>query len=130
MSHIRPVLHHVAMIVADLEKAAQLYGDILGLQLDQRPDLKFNGLFYKLGNGQQLHLMKLDNPDAASLTPEHGGRYRHLALGVTHLDVLKHKLEEHGFAYTSSKSGRAAIFFYDSDGNAVELLAVDVPQQP
>jgi len=76
--------HHVAIIVADLDKAAWLYCDILGLEADVRPDLNFAGLFFKLGNGQQLHIMKLDNPDAASQAPAHGGRYRHFALAVPH----------------------------------------------
>ena len=116
--------HHVAIIVSDLVKAKQVYGDILGLEPDVRPDLHFGGLFYKLGNGQQLHIMLLDNPDAKSIKPAHGGRYRHFALSVSKLDVIKVKLEQNDIAYTQSKSGRAAIFFYDFDGNAIELVQV------
>jgi len=114
--------HHVAIIVADLDKAALIYGDILGLEQDVRPDLKFEGLFYKLGNGQQLHLMQLENPDAASHQPGHGGRYRHFALAVPSLDRIKSKISQLDIDYTSSKSGRQAIFFYDFDGNAIELI--------
>jgi len=118
----RLALHHVALIVADLQKSVVIYEGILGLQRDVRPDLKFEGIFYHLGNGQQLHLMQLDNPDAQSVKPEHGGRYRHFALSVSNLGVIKTKLEQKGISYTSSKSGRAAIFFYDFDGNAMELI--------
>lgn len=114
--------HHVAIIVADSAKAKQVYGDILGLEQDKRPDLNFDGLFYKLGNGQQLHIMLLDNPDATSVKPEHGGRYRHFALSVSNLDVIKTKLTQHNIAFTQSKSGRDALFFYDFDGNAIELI--------
>ena len=114
--------HHVAIIVSDLAKAQQVYGDILGLEQDVRPDLNLDGLFYKLGHGQQLHIMLLDNPDATSIKPEHGGRYRHFALSVSNLGAIKTKLEQNGISYTSSKSGRAAIFFYDFDGNAIELV--------
>jgi len=114
--------HHVAIIVSDLIKAKQVYGDILGLEQDIRPELNFDGLFYSLGGGQQLHIMLLDNPDAASIKPQHGGRYRHFALSVSNLDDMKSKLEQKGIAYTQSKSGRAALFFYDFDGNAVELI--------
>ncbi len=46
-----------------------------------RPDLPYPGEWYELGGGQQLHLMKLPNPDAGSVRPEHGGRDHHLALG-------------------------------------------------
>ena len=118
------VFHHVAIIVSDLAKAKQVYGDILGLEQDIRPDLNFDGLFYSLGNGQQLHIMLLDNPDTKSIKPKHGGRYRHFALSTSNLDGIKAKLEQNNIAYTQSKSGRAAIFFYDFDGNAIELVQV------
>jgi len=114
--------HHVAIIVSDLSKADLIYGDILGLKQDVRPDLKFEGLFYQLGNGQQLHLMQLDNPDTNSSKPEHGGRYRHFALAVSDLAMIQARLTQENIAYTPSKSGRAAIFFYDFDGNAIELI--------
>jgi len=118
--------HHVAIIVSDLAKAKQVYGDILGLEQDVRPDLKFDGLFYKLGNGQQLHIMFLDNPDATSVKPEHGGRYRHFALSVVNLEAIKTKLTQYNIAYTLSKSGRDALFFYDFDGNAIELVQQNI----
>ena len=124
MSLPDPTFHHVAVIVSNLDKAANLYGTILGLELDERPNLNFEGFFYKLGNGQQLHLMKLENPDAESLIPEHGGRYRHFALRFSDLNPIKAKLTAMGIPFTASKSGRQAIFFYDDDGNAIELIQV------
>jgi len=117
--------HHVAIIVSDLAKAKQVYGNILGLEQDARPDLNFDGLFYKLGHGQQLHIMLLDNPDAKSIKPEHGGRYHHFALSVSNLDIIKTKLGQNNIPYTQSKSGRAAIFFYDFAGNAIELVEIN-----
>ncbi|MDQ6989962.1 MAG: VOC family protein [Mariprofundaceae bacterium] len=119
-----PVLHHVALIVADLEKAAHLYGEVLGLEPDYRPDLKFEGLFYKLGHGQQLHLMKLDNPDAQSVRPKHGGRYRHMALSVADLSQITRQLDILDIDYTRSLSGREAVFLYDADGNSLELIVL------
>ncbi len=117
--------HHAALIVSDLDKAALIYEHILGLTRDKRPDLGFEGVFYCLGHGQQLHLMKLANPDDASVKPEHGGRYRHFALSTSNLDGIKAKLEQNNIAYTQSQSGRAAIFFYDFDGNAIELIQAE-----
>jgi len=122
MSKVSPVLHHVAIIVSDLNKAAHMYGNILGLEPDFRPDLNFEGLFYKLGHGQQLHIMKLDNPDVDSELPNHGGRYRHFALQVDKLENITNKLSAKGIDFTASKSGRSAVFFYDNDGNAIELV--------
>jgi len=116
------VFHHVAIIMSNLKQAAHLYGDILGLEQDVRPDLEFDGLFYKLGNGQQLHLMQLDNPEKDNIRPEHGGRHHHFALAVPDLECIQAKLDAEGITYTASKSGRVAIFFYDMDGNAIELM--------
>ncbi|MDO9636689.1 MAG: glyoxalase, partial [Thiobacillus sp.] len=77
-----------------------------------------------LGNGQQLHLMRLDNPDAASVRPEHGGRDRHIALGVSNMEALKNRLDAAGVKYTVSKSGRAALFCRDPDANTLEFVEV------
>jgi Tol biopolymer transport system component len=41
------------------------------------------------------------------------------------LDSIKARLTREGMAYTTSKSGRQAIFFYDWDGNAVELIQAE-----
>jgi len=117
--------HHVAMISSDLNKSAEFYGEVLALELDVRPDLGFSGLFYKLGNGQQLHLMRIDNPYDGYVKPEHGGRDHHVALVTDDLDVVLGRLKEKGINYTQSRSGRVALFCRDPDGYAIEIL-----QQP
>ena len=113
--------HHVAIIVSDLGKAKQVYGQILGLEQDARPDLNFDGLFYKLGHGQQLHIMLLDNPNAESTKPTHGGRYHHFAFSVPDLYRIKNTLDAQAMPYTASKSGRVALFFYYFYCNAIAL---------
>ncbi|MDT8376497.1 MAG: VOC family protein [Mariprofundaceae bacterium] len=118
-------LHHVAIIAGDLERSAHFYEDILGLERDVRPDPGFPGLFYGLGGGQQLHLMQIDDPCGGYLRPEHGGRDRHFALAVDALDRFAEQLEQAGIAYTMSRSGRAALFCRDPDGNAIEIIQGD-----
>jgi glyoxylase I family protein len=54
--------------------------------------------------------------------PEHGGRDHHLALQVSDLPKVIERLETADIAYSKSKSGRAALFCRDFDGNAIELL--------
>jgi glyoxylase I family protein len=75
----------------------------------------------QLENGQ-LHLMELPDPDANSTRPEHGGRDHHVALQVSDLDLLIQRLQNAGVEYSKSKSGRAALFCRDFDGNAIELV--------
>ena len=116
-------LHHVSLIVADSARSAGFYEGVLGLQRIGRPDLSFPGLWFSLGEGQQLHLLELPNPDSATGRPEHGGRDRHVALLIDDLDSMVATLEQAGIAYTRSRSGRAAIFCRDPDGNGWELMA-------
>jgi len=114
-------LLHVGLIVADLKASAMFYEDVLGLKRKERPDLGFEGIFYRLDRNQELHLMLLPNPYMGALLPMHGGRDRHMALQVGNLSAVRRKLESVRIAYTMSKSGRNALFCRDPDGNAIEL---------
>lgn len=116
-------LHHVSLIVADTARAAAFYEGVLGLLPINRPDLGFPGSWFALGEGQQLHLLALPNPDPSTGRPEHGGRDRHVALLVDDLVGMIARLEQAKIAYTRSRSGRSAIFCRDPDGNGWELMA-------
>lgn len=115
-------LHHVSLIVADSARAATFYEGIFGLLRITRPELGFPGVWYSLGDGLQLHLLELSNPDPVAGRPEHGGRDRHVALLIDDLDAMVARLNRAGIAYTRSRSGRAAIFCRDYDGNGWELM--------
>lgn len=124
MSDITALLH-AGLLVSDLARAKTFYESVLGLTLyPNRPDLPYLGEWYELGGGQQLHLMQLANPDAASVRPEHGGRDHHIALAVANMDALKSRLDAAGVKYTASKSGRAALFCRDPDANTLEFVEV------
>jgi glyoxylase I family protein len=113
---------HASVIVSDTRRALQFYHDLLGLQVaTDRPDLGYPGAWLMLGD-QQLHLLELPNPDPISGRPVHGGRDRHIAISVSNLHALKQTLDQQGLVYTLSKSGRAALFIRDPDGNALELI--------
>jgi catechol 2,3-dioxygenase-like lactoylglutathione lyase family enzyme len=124
MSEVAALLH-AGLLVSDLARARLFYESVLGLTpCRNRPELPYPGEWYELGGGQQLHLMQLPNPDAASVRPEHGGRDRHLALGVGNMVALKSRLDAAGVKYTASKSGRAALFCRDPDANTLEFVEV------
>lgn len=120
---VRAVLH-VTFLVADLARARAFYEDLLGLAADpSRPDLGFPGVWYALNEHQQIHLMRLPDPEAGLARPEHGGRDRHVALAVDDFEALTARLQAAGIVYTRSRSGRAALFCRDPDGNALEFIA-------
>jgi glyoxylase I family protein len=111
---------HVSLLVSDLSAARKFYQGVLGLTPADRPELGFDGVWYDVG-AQQIHLLVVPNPDPVTGRPEHGGRDRHVALGVEDLEQVKRSLEQAGIPYTMSRSGRPALFCRDPDGNAVEL---------
>jgi glyoxylase I family protein len=120
--HIAALLH-AGLLVSDLARAKVFYESVLGLKrAPNRPELPYPGEWYELGGGQQLHLMNLPNPDAASVRPEHGGRDRHIALAVTNMAALKNRLDAAGVKYSVSQSGRAALFCRDPDANTLEFV--------
>jgi len=117
-------LHHVSLIVGDTGRALEFYTGVLGLVSDStRPDLGYPGAWLQLGD-RQLHLLELPNPDPVAGRPAHGGRDRHIALTVSDLAGLAARLEHAGIPYTTSRSGRRALFCRDPDGNAWELIEV------
>jgi len=115
-------LLHASLLVADLARSRRFYEQVLGLKSSPaRPAMSFDGVWYDLGGGQ-IHLIALPNPDPVAGRPEHGGRDRHTALGVVGLAAMRERLDAAGIAYTLSRSGRAALFVRDPDGNALELV--------
>ena len=114
-------IHHASVVVADTARSLAFYRDVLGLPVLERPDLPFPGAWLGVGV-QQIHLLQLPNPDPMDGRPEHGGRDRHVALAVSGLEAIRVRLDEAGLPYTSSRSGRPALFLRDPDGNALELL--------
>ncbi|WP_324781001.1 VOC family protein [Thiobacillus sedimenti] len=117
-------LLHAGLLVSDLARARGFYESVLGLKPCPRPELPYAGAWYELGGGQQLHLMCLPNPDAGIARPAHGGRDRHIALGVKEMAGLKSRLDAAGVTYTASQSGRAALFCRDPDMNTLEFVEI------
>ena len=115
-------LDHCSLIVADTSKALDFYMGILELKVDEsRPDIGYPGAWLQVGDGQ-IHLLEVTDPYASVNRPEHGGRDNHLALQVSDLELIIRRLQQAGISYSKSKSGRAALFCRDYDGNAIELV--------
>lgn len=119
-------IDHCSLIVANTKKALEFYVDILQLELDNtRPDLGYPGVWLIVGD-KQIHLLEVPNPDSIVGRPAHGGRDRHLALQVSDLNMVIKKLKSREIRFSRSKSGRAALFCRDYDGNAIELVEVNI----
>jgi len=113
---------HASFLVEDVPRSLKFYCDVLQLPLNpNRPNFPFDGAWLDIGEDQMIHLMQLPNPDSNEGRPAHGGRDRHLALVVEDLEALAERLEAAGIEFSRSKSGRAAFFCRDPDGNALEF---------
>ena len=117
-------IHHATFLTSDLALARIFYEEVLGLQADDgRPIMSFDGVWYDVAPGQQIHLMALPDAEAGAQRPAHGGRDRHVALTVTDMAQLIARLEDAAISYTLSRSGRRALFCRDPDQNALEFIA-------
>lgn len=125
MAELNFLLHHSSLMISNLETSIKFYTEVIGLQQMERPDLGFPGAWFKLGENQQLHIIKLPNMDPTSGRPEHGGRDRHVALTVDDFNVVRDSLDKNNTFYSMSKSGRKALFVRDPDANAVEIIGID-----
>jgi glyoxylase I family protein len=121
MTNIHAILHS-SVLIEDLERALVFYCGVLQLEIvTTRPDLGYPGAWLWVGP-QQIHLLRLPNPDPTQGRPAHGGRDRHIAMAIKSLSELQQRLDGAGIAYTLSKSGRRALFCRDPDGNALEFV--------
>lgn len=121
MAKYNYVLHHASYVVADVAVSLQFYCGVLGLEQLERPAMPYSGAWLAVGR-QQIHLLELENFDPTIGRPQHGGLDRHIALVIADLSLLKADLDRHNTCYTLSRSGRAALFCRDPDGNAIEII--------
>ena len=115
-------LHHASVLVLDLERALAFYSGVLGLTIDEkRPDLGYPGAWLNLGSNQ-IHLIRLPNPDPRVGRPSRVGHDRHVALKTPDIEQLQSALQAAGISYARSSSGRRALFCRDPDGNGLEFI--------
>ena len=114
---------HASFLTADLPKSRAFYEGVLGLIPNpSRPRMSYDGAWYDVAPNQQIHLLLLPDPEVGLQRPVHGGRDRHVALGVSDLTKLMARLDQAGIAYTLSSSGRRALFCRDPNQNALEFI--------
>ena len=70
MLHITS-LHHVAVCVTDIARSKSFYGGILGLKEVDRPAFPFEGAWYEMGDGRQLHLIVHEHPRTLRARSKH-----------------------------------------------------------
>lgn len=112
---MRPLgVHHVSVMVPDVEAAAAFYIEVLGLtRRTDRPDFGIGGAWLDAG-GQQVHLVEGPPPTGAG---------QHFALEVDDLDGVVTELRGKGLEVggpIDTGVGRQTVVV-DPAGNVVEL---------
>jgi len=120
---------HAGILVSDVIESVEFYRkafDFEDVSHMRNKSLPFDGAFLAVGGTSQIHLMCLPNPDPTVGRPEHGGRDRHVSITCLPgtVERLVRTLSGLSHPYTMSKSGRAALFTRDLDGNALEFMEV------
>lgn len=140
-------LHHANLVVRDLDAVREFYGGLLGLQVRTEFEIAETELARGLGvEGAVLRVIFWDVPgtrafiemveyatpptvDSPSTRPADALGYGHLALAVTDLDAIYHKLVGSAVTFVSDPvtltDGTRFCFSRDPEGNIVELIEAD-----
>ena len=118
-------LHHVSLIVRDLDRARAFYGGLLGLRELPRPAFSFAGAWYEVGD-RQLHLTVHAPARTLRGTTEIDSRDGHVALRVHDYEETLVYLKSRGVTVKESRDNVtpwAQLYITDPDGNVIELNA-------
>ncbi len=118
-------IDHVSVLVTDVSRSRAFYAGVLGLREIPKPkSFDFVALWFDLGGGQTLHLLKKPQPDTRSP--------RHFALGVPDARAAREHFARHGVPTeeTTVIAGCDRFFVYDPDGNRVEVIQWVAPYDP
>jgi len=126
-------LHHINLSTRDVKELERLYKDILFLdtQTEDLPTLEkkkgYSGDVSFVGDGKvQMHLAQKDLSvnfkTGHFINPVEKG---HIAYRTDDIEAFKKHLDENNVQYTDwgdiGVSGWHQIFFYDPDGNIIEV---------
>jgi catechol 2,3-dioxygenase-like lactoylglutathione lyase family enzyme len=119
-------VHHVALVIADVERTVRFYQDVLGFPLtDMFENRDYRGsthFFFDIGNGNGLAFFDLPGVDVTPYAEVFGGLH-HLAISMEphHWATAKARLDTEGVEYAHIDG--TSIYFRDPDGTRLELIA-------
>ena len=124
MQRIVTGIHHVSIVVTDLELSRRFYTQVLGLREIPRPaTFDFVVVWYDLG-AQHIHLVPRETADAPSP--------RHFALHVEDAAAAREHFAKVGVPTreTTPIPGCDRFFVSDPDGNLIEIMQWFRPYRP
>jgi catechol 2,3-dioxygenase-like lactoylglutathione lyase family enzyme len=128
------LLHHVSLVVTNLERSLAFYRDVIGLPQIPRPPIPVPGIWLGCGD-RQIHLI-LYTPGTFRSDPKIDIADAHFAFRTDDFDGYVDKLKAHGFSpdaaerdpkrlflNLNSAAGFKQLYVLDPDRNIVEINA-------
>jgi len=123
--------NHIAREVLSLDKSKRFYVDILGFEVGPRPPFDSEG-YWLYGYGLSLHLVQTTQAEHRKLLKRDRIKYfttclpkvDHIAFITSDISVIRKTLDERDVYYKEDKPGNTGIeqiFFFDPDGNVIEV---------
>ena len=123
-------IHHVSIVVQDLQRSRAFYCDLIGMTPIDRPNFPFPGLWFAAGE-TELHLILAHDHCADSGYPNENektmaGRAHHFAFAVEDAFAAVELLQSRGVRIMGGPKDRGdgamQAWFYDPDGHVVEVF--------
>jgi methylmalonyl-CoA epimerase len=107
-------IDHVGIVVADLSDAGRFLEEALGFHLEKRlkvPQGQLDAGFFAIGEGAQVELIQLGDPEARAQRLGEGnvGRLDHIAIEVDDVEAVKEELHPAGVRMQSEQPRRTAL---------------------
>lgn len=119
---------HFAIVVEDVDKSAEFYGNILNLEETPHPDKKPGFRWFIVKGNSQIHLIQKE------FAPFEKNKSMHLCLATQSLDDMIAHLKKNGVEYsdwpgkknavTDRSDGIRQIYIQDPDGYWIEINTV------
>lgn len=115
-------LHHTSLTVGNLANSRLFYREVLGLNEIRRPRFDFDGAWFELPTGQQIHLVKRDRRHNA---PHY--RLNHVAFRVANFDAAYDWLQDRCAVerFDTLPTGIPQLYIKDPDENVIEINSAE-----
>ena len=127
---MKPSIHHIAIVVRDLDTALAFYRDALGLEMTERREVPEEGVeiaFLPAGEGEIELLRPLDTESGvARFLEKRGEGLHHVCLAVEDVEAAMEQLREGGAQLLSeeplvNKHGTRYVFVHPKSAHGVLL---------
>jgi len=120
-------LHHVALIVTDLEKSISFYSSYFDFSVEKRfekPEKGAKAVYLVNKDNQRIELFQFENMQDANVTDIGVKGIRHIAFSVEDIERAVEEYTKRGLSFTKitmGASGKRYCFTQDPDGIQIEF---------